>query len=226
MNFSVAIDGPAGAGKSTIAKIVAGRFDLMYINTGAMYRAVTFKALEENISYDNKESLMKLIDSLEIYFENDDLIVNGENINSKINLPIISNNVSNYAAIPEVRQKLVALQQKIAERYSVLMDGRDIGTVVLKNAPIKFYLTASAEERAKRRYSELLAKDIVVDFNEILNDIIKRDYIDSNRETDPLRKADDAIEIDSSFMCIDEVVSKMSEYITNFLEKNNKGEEL
>lgn len=226
MNFSVAIDGPAGAGKSTIAKIVAGRFDLMYINTGAMYRAVTFKALEENISYDNKESLMKLIDSLEIYFENDDLIVNGENINSKINLPIISNNVSNYAAIPEVRQKLVALQQKIAEKYSVLMDGRDIGTVVLKNAPIKFYLTASAEERAKRRYSELLAKDIVVDFNEILNDIIKRDYIDSNRETDPLRKADDAIEIDSSFMCIDEVVSKMSEYITNFLEKNNKGEEL
>lgn len=221
----MAIDGPAGAGKSTIAKIVAGKFDLMYINTGAMYRAVTFKALEKNISYDNKDNLMKLMDCLEIHFQKDELIVNGENINNIINLPLISNNVSNYAAIPEVRKKLVALQQKIAKKYCVVMDGRDIGTVVLKDAPIKFYLTASAEERAKRRYSELLAKGIVVDFNEILNDIIKRDYIDSHRETDPLRKAQDAIEIDSSYMCIDEVVSKMSEDIRRYLQ-NIKGEEL
>ncbi|MFL0268309.1 (d)CMP kinase [Candidatus Clostridium radicumherbarum] len=224
MNFSVAIDGPAGAGKSTIAKIVAHKFGLMYINTGAMYRAVTFKALDENISYKEKDSLVELMNNLEMHFQNESLILNGENINSEINLPLISKNVSNYAAIPEVRHKLVALQQKIAEKYSVVMDGRDIGTVVLKNAPIKFFLTASAEERAKRRYSELMEKDIIVDFNEILNDIIKRDYIDSHRETDPLRKAEDAIEIDSSFMCIDEVVDKMSQYIVSFLEGNKKEE--
>lgn len=225
LNFSVAIDGPAGAGKSTIAKIVAGRFNLMYINTGAMYRAVTFKALEKNISYKDKEELMQLMDSMEMHFENDDLIVNRENINDKINLPLISNNVSNYAAISEVREKLVALQQKIAEKYSVVMDGRDIGTVVLKDAPIKFFLTASAEERAKRRYNELQRKGIIVDFNEILNDIIKRDFIDSNRETDPLKKAVDAVEIDSSFMSINEVVDNMSEFIKNYLNKN-KGEKL
>lgn len=224
MNFAVAIDGPAGAGKSTIAKIVAHKFGLMYINTGAMYRAVTFKALDENISYKEKDSLVELMNNLEMHFQNENLILNGENINSEINLPLISKNVSNYAAIPEVRHKLVALQQKIAEKYSVVMDGRDIGTVVLKNAPIKFFLTASAEERAKRRYSELMEKDIIVDFNEILNDIIKRDYIDSHRETDPLRKAEDAIEIDSSFMCIDEVVDKMSQYIVSFLEGNKKEE--
>lgn len=224
MNFSVAIDGPAGAGKSTIAKIVAGNFGLMYINTGAMYRAVTFKALEKNISYKEKDSLIELMDNLEMHFQNEDLIVNGENISSEINLPLISNNVSNYAAIAEVRHKLVALQQKIAEKYCVVMDGRDIGTVVLKNAPIKFFLTASAEERAKRRCTELLDKDIIVDFDEILNDIIKRDYIDSHRETDPLRKAKDAIEIDSSLMCIDEVVNKMCQYISSFLVKNKKEE--
>ncbi|MFL0246631.1 (d)CMP kinase [Candidatus Clostridium stratigraminis] len=224
MNFSVAIDGPAGAGKSTIAKIVAHKFGLMYINTGAMYRAVTFKALEENISYKEKYRIIELMDNLEMHFQNENLILNGENISSEINLPLISKSVSNYAAIPEVRHKLVALQQKIAEKYSVVMDGRDIGTVVLKNSPIKFYLTATAEERAKRRYSELMEKDIIVDFNEILNDIIKRDYIDSHRETDPLRKAEDAIEIDSSFMCIDEVVEKMSQYIARFLEGNKKEE--
>jgi len=224
LNFSVAIDGPAGAGKSTIAKIVAGNFGLMYINTGAMYRAVTFKALEKNISYKEKDSLIELMDNLEMHFQNEDLIVNGENISSEINLPLISNNVSNYAAIAEVRHKLVALQQKIAEKYCVVMDGRDIGTVVLKNAPIKFFLTASAEERAKRRCTELLDKDIIVDFDEILNDIIKRDYIDSHRETDPLRKAKDAIEIDSSLMCIDEVVNKMCQYISSFLVKNKKEE--
>lgn len=220
MNFSVAIDGPAGAGKSTIAKIVAGKFGLMYINTGAMYRAVAFKALEKNISYENKKGLMELMNGLEMHFQNDDLIVNGVNVSSEINLPIISNSVSNYAAIPEVRHKLVALQQKIAEKYSVVMDGRDIGTVVLINAPIKFFLTASALERAKRRHTELLAKDIIVDLNDILNDIIKRDYIDSHREIDPLRKAEDAIEIDSSYMDINEVVNKMSEYISEFLENN------
>lgn len=219
LNFSVAIDGPAGAGKSTIAKVVADKFNLMYINTGAMYRAVAYMAIENGISHENKTALLELMDSMEIHFINDDLYVNGDNINNKINLPYISKNVSNYAAIAEVRRKLVALQQKIAEKFCVVMDGRDIGTVVLKNAPVKFFLTASAEERAKRRYNELQANGINIPFNEILNDIIKRDYIDSNRETDPLKKAEDAIEIDSSYMSIEEVVNEMSKYIIVHIEK-------
>lgn len=210
----MAIDGPAGAGKSTIAKLLAKRFNLMYINTGAMYRAVTLKAIKEDISPEDKENLLKLIDKMEMHFENDDLILNGENISEEIYLPFISNNVSNYAAIPEVREKLVALQRKMAEKYNVVMDGRDIGTVVLKEASFKFFLTASAEERARRRCDELCSKGISVNHKEILNEIIKRDYIDSHRKINPLTKAKDAIEIDSSYLTIEEVVDKMSGYIT------------
>lgn len=216
MRLSVAIDGPAGAGKSTIAKMLANRFNLMYINTGSMYRAVTLKAMKENILPEDKISLLKLVDSLEMVFDNDELFVNGESVSEEICLPNISNNVSNYAAIPELRERLVNLQRKIAEKYDVVMDGRDIGTVVLKEAPIKFYLTASPEERSKRRYNELSSKGISISYDEILRDIIRRDYIDSNRESNPLRKADDAILIDSSNLSIAEVVDKMSNYIESF----------
>lgn len=215
LRLSVAIDGPAGAGKSTIAKILASRFNLMYINTGSMYRAVTLKAMEVHISYSDTERLLSLVDNLDMHFENDDLIVNGENVSQQICLPVISNNVSNYAAIAEVRQRLVALQRKMSEKYNVVMDGRDIGTVVLKDAPFKFYLTASAEERATRRYDELCSKGIAVNYKELLEDIIKRDYIDSHREINPLTKAEDAIEIDSSNLSIDEVVDKMADYINS-----------
>jgi cytidylate kinase len=215
LRLSVAIDGPAGAGKSTIAKILAHRFNLMYINTGAMYRAVTLKAMEEHISYSDKDRLLSLLDNLDMHFENDDLIVNNENISKQICLPVISNNVSNYAAIAEVRQRLVTLQRKMSEKYNVVMDGRDIGTVVLKDAQFKFYLTASAEERATRRYEELCSKGIAVNYKELLADIIKRDYIDSHREVNPLTKAEDAIEIDSSNLSIDEVVDKMEYHIKN-----------
>jgi CMP/dCMP kinase len=215
LRLSVAIDGPAGAGKSTIAKILASRFNLMYINTGSMYRAVTLKAMEVHISSSDIERLLSLVDNLDMHFENDDLIVNNENVSQQICLPVISNNVSNYAAIAEVRQRLVALQRKMSEKYNVVMDGRDIGTVVLKDAPFKFYLTASAEERATRRYDELCSKGIAVKYKELLEDIIKRDYIDSHREINPLTKAEDAIEIDSSNLSIDEVVDKMANYINN-----------
>lgn len=223
MRLSIAIDGPAGAGKSTIAKILAKRFNIMYINTGAMYRAVTLKALQLNILPEDKDRLINLIDSLDMCFENDDLIVNNENVTEQICLPNISNNVSNFAAVPEVRQKLVKLQRKMAEKYDVVMDGRDIGTVVLNKAPFKFYLTASPEERAKRRYTELCLKGISVNYDELLSDIIKRDYIDSNRETDPLMKADDAVEIDSSALTINDVVDKMYNYIKEAnLKMNNE----
>lgn len=218
MKISVAIDGPAGAGKSTIAKLVGKKFDLMYINTGAMYRAVTLKARENNISPEMTAELMSLIDTLEMHFENDDLILNGKNVQEKITMPEISSIVSNYASIPEVRQKLVNLQRNMSEKYNVLMDGRDIGTVVLKNAPFKFFLTATAEERAKRRFNELVSRGIEVNYDTLLSDIIKRDFIDSNREVDPLRMADDAIEIDSSNLSIEEVTEFICNYIKNKLQ--------
>ncbi|AXH53886.1 (d)CMP kinase [Clostridium perfringens] len=211
--ITVAIDGPAGAGKSTIAKIIGEKFNLMYINTGSMYRAVTLKALENNISAEEVDKLLVMIDGMDMHFENDELILNGENINSLITMPNISKNVSAYASIREVRERLVNLMRKMALRYSVIMDGRDIGTVVLKDANFKFFLTASPEERADRRYKELMGKGVEVNYDEILQDIIKRDYLDSNREVDPLRKAEDAIEIDTTGIGIMGVVEKISSYM-------------
>lgn len=211
--ITVAIDGPAGAGKSTIAKIIGEKFNLMYINTGSMYRAVTLKALENNISAEEVDKLLVMIDGMDMHFENDELILNGENINSLITMPNISKNVSAYASIREVREKLVNLMRKMALKYSVIMDGRDIGTVVLKDANFKFFLTASPEERADRRYKELMGKGVEVNYDEILQDIIKRDYLDSNREVDPLRKAEDAIEIDTTGIGIMGVVEKISSYM-------------
>ena len=211
--ITVAIDGPAGAGKSTIAKIIGEKFNLMYINTGSMYRAVTLKALENNISAEEVDKLLVMIDGMDMHFENDELILNGENINSLITMPNISKNVSAYASIREVRERLVNLMRKMALKYSVIMDGRDIGTVVLKDANFKFFLTASPEERADRRYKELMEKGIEANYNEILQDIIKRDYLDSNREVDPLRKAEDAIEIDTTGIGIMGVVEKISSYM-------------
>lgn len=219
MKLNVAIDGPAGAGKSTIAKMVGSKFNLMYINTGSMYRAITLKALENNIKSDNIEELCDLMSNLEMHFENDRLILNGEDVNDALTLPKISENVSNYAAILEVREKLVYLQQKMAEKYDVIMDGRDIGTVVLKDAPFKFYITASPEERASRRYKELCSKNIEVNYDNILEEIKKRDYIDSTRKINPLTKAKDAIEIDTTTMSIDEVVDSICSIITKRLNK-------
>ena len=216
MKISVAIDGPAGAGKSTIAKLVGKKFDLMYINTGAMYRAVALLAKRNNIDTTNVEKLISMIDDMDMRFENDDLILDNINIQNEITMPEISEIVSDYASIPEVRRKLVFLQRKMSEKYNVIMDGRDIGTVVLKNSRFKFFLTASAEERARRRYNELINRGLDVNYDKLLEDIIKRDHIDSTRAVDPLRKADDAIEIDSSNYNINEV----TEIICNFIEND------
>lgn len=216
MRISVAIDGPAGAGKSTIAKIIAKNYNLMYINTGSMYRAVTLKALEKNISPSNIDKLCSLIDSLEMHFENDRLILNGTDVNDLLTMPEISKNVSAFASIKEVRERLVCEMQRMAKKFNVIMDGRDIGTVVLKDAPFKFFLTATPEERANRRFEELKNKGIDMDYREILEDIKKRDFMDSNREIDPLRKADDAIEIDTTGLNISGVVNSIS----SVLDKN------
>ncbi|MFW2488882.1 (d)CMP kinase [Clostridium chromiireducens] len=213
MKISVAIDGPAGAGKSTIAKLVGKKYNLMYINTGAMYRAVGLKAKENNLSPEKVDEICSMISNMEMHFENDDLILNGENIQERITTPEISSIVSNYASIPEVRSRLVKLQQDMSNKFDVVMDGRDIGTVVLKDAKFKFYVTASPEERASRRFKELQERNIECSYDQILKDIIDRDYIDSNRATDPLRKADDAIEIDTTNLNIDGVVNIITEYI-------------
>lgn len=219
MKIAVAIDGPAGAGKSTIAKLVAKEFNLMYINTGAMYRAVALKSKENNLCPEKINEICCLIDTMEMHFENDDLVLNGINIQDEITRPEISNIVSNYASIKEVRSKLVKLQRDMSEKYDVIMDGRDIGTVVLKDASFKFFLTATPEERASRRFKELQDKNIECDYNQILEDIKKRDYIDSHRETDPLKKADDAVEIDSTNLDINGVVNAICESIRKVINK-------
>lgn len=213
MKISVAIDGPAGAGKSTIAKLVGKEYKLMYINTGAMYRSVALKAKENNLSPDKINEICKIIETLEMHFENDDLILNGENIQEKITTPEISNIVSSYASIPEVRAMLVKLQRQMSNKFDVIMDGRDIGTVVLKDAKFKFFLTASPEERANRRFKELQNRNIECSYDQILQDIIDRDYKDTHRATDPLRKADDAIEIDTTNLDINGVVNVINDYI-------------
>ncbi|MBU3135132.1 (d)CMP kinase [Clostridium gasigenes] len=218
MRMSVAIDGPAGAGKSTIATLVAKKFDLMYINTGAMYRTVALKCKDNNISINETNKICTLIDNMEMKFENDDLILNGENIQSKLTMPEISAVVSSFASIKEVRERLVKLQRDMSNKFDVIMDGRDIGTVVLKDSKYKFFLTATPEERADRRFKELDERGIDVNYDDILKDIIRRDYEDSNRSIDPLRKAEDAIEIDTTGLNIQEVTDKICSYIRKNLK--------
>nr|WP_254906770.1 (d)CMP kinase [Clostridium tyrobutyricum] len=217
MNISVAIDGPAAAGKSTIASLIAKKFELMYINTGSMYRAITLICMKNNIPYQNVEKVVSIIKNLDMYFNNNRLIINGKDIEDEIRSLDVTNNVSNYAAIREVRDILVSIQKNMAYKYNVVMDGRDIGTVVLKNSPLKFFLTATAEARARRRYNELNKNGILVEYNDILNDILKRDYIDSNRKESPLKRSDDSIEIDSSDLSIEEVVNIISNHIKEYI---------
>ena len=224
LKITIAIDGPAGSGKSTIAKFLAAKYDIMYINTGAMYRAVACEAIRNNISHTDVNELCNLIDQTEMHFEGDSIFVNGKDITEETRMPFISKNVSNYAAIPEVRERLVAQQQNMSKKYSVIMDGRDIGTVVLKDADLKFFLTAKPEERAKRRYEELKAKGLSVNLDQILKEINERDYIDSNRIASPLTMADDAIEIDTSDLNIDQVIDKLSYYINRIKDANNNAD--
>lgn len=209
MSLIVAIDGPAGAGKSTIAKSVAKKLGAIYVDTGAMYRAMALHAINNNINADNSDAICKVCQEADvsIAFENGEQVVllNGNNVNGLIRTEEVGNMASAVAVNMPVREKMVALQRKLAETSDVVMDGRDIGTVVLPHANPKIYLTASAKVRAKRRSDELIAKGMEVNIDEIEKDIIERDYRDMNREVSPLKKADDAILIDSSDMTIEEV---------------------
>ena len=205
----IAIDGPGGAGKSTIAKQVARALDLDYIDTGAMYRAVGYKLIRDNVDMYDEDALLAMLEATDIDFSGGKTILDGEDISDRIRTQEISRKASECSALAPVRAKLVELQKKMGSTKSVIMDGRDIGTVVLKDAELKIYLTASAEERASRRHRELLLKGEDISYEKVLADMQERDYNDMHREITPLRKANDAIELDTTGMSIDEV----TEYI-------------
>jgi cytidylate kinase len=213
MGYNIAIDGPAGAGKSTIAKAVAKRENLIYVDTGAMYRAMALFMLREKVNLADAEAVaLKCAEAdITIRYENGVQVVllNGENVNGFLRTEEVGNAASTISVIGKVREKLVELQKKLAAESNCVMDGRDIGTCVLPNAQLKIYLTASSLVRAKRRYEELAAKGEVCNLEKIRADIEERDYRDMHREISPLRQAEDAILIDSSDMTVEEVISRI-----------------
>ena len=211
----IAIDGPSGAGKSTIAKIVAERMGVDYIDTGAMYRAIGLKMLNEGVGQDEESEAARkeVLDRTDIDFDGGIVTLDGEDVSGSIRTPEISKAASDYSRFPEVREKLVAIQREIGHRKSVVMDGRDIGTNVFTDAQYKFFLTATPEERARRRVKELLEKGQDVNYEDTLADIRQRDYNDTHRKLNPLRKAGDAVEIDTTDMTIEEVAGAILDAI-------------
>ena len=211
--YSVAIDGPSGAGKSTIAKRVAKELSFIYVDTGAMYRAMALYVLEQNIDPQDQAKVAAVCPDIDVTILYEDgvqqVLLNGKNVSAEIRQEIVGNTASKISVIKEVREKLVALQRQLAAKENVVMDGRDIGTCVLPNAQLKIYLTASVHTRALRRYKELQEKGTTCVLEEIEKDIEDRDYRDMHREIAPLKVADDAEVIDSSDMTIDEVVEKI-----------------
>lgn len=210
MRINIAIDGPSAAGKSTIADILASKLGYTHLDTGAMYRSIAYEAIKEGIALDDEVRVVEMINRIDLDMKEDGRIfLNGEEISSYIRTNEISMGASDVSKLKEVRKALVAMQQRIASKGGYILDGRDIGTVVLTDAPVKIYMIASAEARARRRVIQNKEKNIDGDYETILEDIKKRDYQDSHRENSPLKKADDAVEIDTSDMTIDEVVDKV-----------------
>ena len=210
MSMNIAIDGPAGAGKSTIAKKLAKKLAFVYVDTGAMYRAMAYYFLQHDIDAKDESAIAAACPDVDvtITYENGEqqVLLNGENVNGVIRNEEVGNMASSTSVYPVVREKLVELQRQLAKSADVIMDGRDIGTCVLPDAQVKIYLTASSATRAKRRFDELTEKGVSCDLAEIEKDIIDRDYRDMHRETSPLCQAEDAVLVDSSEMNIDEVV--------------------
>lgn len=208
--ITIAIDGPAGAGKSTIAKKVAEILSIEYIDTGAMYRAITLKVLNEGLDPKSVEDVKSVLERTSIDFRNNHIYLDNKNVDKEIRENRISKNVSYIAKIKEVREAMVKIQQSIAKTKSVIMDGRDIGTVVLPNADYKFFVVASVEERARRRYKELLEKgEKDISYEEIKSEIEMRDKIDSTREISPLVKSEDAYLLDTTGKTVDECVEEI-----------------
>ncbi|WP_394457124.1 (d)CMP kinase [Leuconostoc suionicum] len=218
-NFQVAIDGPASAGKSTIAKILATKLNFVYVDTGAMYRTITLAAKKNGIAYNDEEKIKKLLSQTEIRFEPGTpvqrVFLNDTDVTDEIRSAEVTNNVSVVASFADVRSNLVNRQREIANSNSVIMDGRDIGTTVLPEADIKIFLVASVDERAQRRYKENVAKGMTTDLETLKHEIEARDYKDSHRQISPLTKAKDAILVDTTGQSIDEVASKIANIIEN-----------
>ena len=215
--ISIAIDGPASSGKSTIAKEIANRLNINYIDTGAMYRGLTYKILENNVDIKNEFEMNNLLNSTKISFKDNEIYLDGININKEIRKNIISKKVSTVASLKNVRNYMLKLQREIAFNKSIVMDGRDIGTVVLPNADLKFFITASLEERAKRRFNDLEKEDASVSLDQLKKEIEERDCKDSNRKIAPLKKAEDAILIDNTNLTKNESILK----ILNIIESNS-----
>ena len=213
--FNIAIDGPAGAGKSTIAKAVAAKLGFIYVDTGAMYRAMALYFLRQGTNPNDEAAIEAACGSVEVTIQYQDgvqqVILNGEDVSGLIRTEEVGNMASATSVHLPVRKKLVELQQALAARTSVIMDGRDIGTCVLPNADLKIYLTAGSGVRAKRRYQELMEKGVMCNLEEIEQDIIERDYRDMHREHSPLMQAEDAVLVDSSRMTVDEVIKTILE---------------
>lgn len=213
--FNIAVDGPAGAGKSTIAKAVAAKLGFIYVDTGAMYRAMALYFLRQGIGKEEEAAISAACGQVEITIRYEDgsqqVILNGENVSSQIRNEEVGNMASATSVYLPVREKLVQLQQELAKTANVIMDGRDIGTCVLPDAQVKVYLTASSAIRAKRRYDELKEKGVMCNLEEIEQDIIERDYRDMHREHSPLKQAEDAVLVDSSDMTIEEVIDAIIE---------------
>lgn len=212
--YNIAVDGPAGAGKSTIAKLVAKKLGYIYVDTGSMYRAMALACIRENVKSDDEENVVRVCSLCDVTIDYEDgvqqVYLNGENVNAYIRAEEVSNMTSAISVYGPVREKLVNLQRNLAKVQNVIMDGRDIGTCVLKDAYLKIYLTASTKTRAQRRYKELVEKGHKVDLAEIEKDIEERDYRDMHREISPLTKAEDAVLVDCSDMTIDEVVDTIT----------------
>lgn len=219
LNLKIAIDGPASSGKSTIAKLLAEEFSLVYVDTGAMYRTLTCAALQKGISVEQEDQLIKLLESIDISFERTEesqlVYLNDQNVTKEIRNNDVTGNVSMVASFKKVREELVEQQREIAKNQGVVMDGRDIGTVVLPNADIKIFLIASVDERAKRRHLENLEKGIESNLKKLKEEIRRRDKFDSNREFSPLKQADDAILLDTTSLSIEEVINKCKSIIND-----------
>ncbi|VTX86054.1 (d)CMP kinase [Fusobacterium periodonticum] len=212
-NLIVAIDGPAGSGKSTIAKLLAKKYDLTYIDTGAMYRMITLYLLENNIDISDLKEVERILNTVNLDMQGDKFYLDNVDVSTKIREKRINDNVSKVASIKIVRSNLVDLQRKISNNKDVILDGRDVGTVIFPNAQVKIFLIASPEERARRRYNEFLEKKTEITYDEVLKSIKERDHIDSTRDESPFVKADDAIELDSTNLTIEDVINFISKEI-------------
>ncbi len=214
MKINIAIDGPSAAGKSTIADVLAERLQYVHLDTGAMYRAVALDAIAKGIALDDEEQIVDMILNMDLQMSTDGKVfLEGEDVSEEIRTDEISMGASDVSKLEGCRSALVDMQRKICADGGYILDGRDIGTVVLKDAPVKIYLVATPEARAERRYKQNLENGIEADYETILQDIIKRDYQDTHREHSPLRKAEDAVEIDTSDMSIDEVADAVMEIV-------------